>query len=162
MHYSVSIDGKTFDVEIAVANGKWRCQVGGREIAIDFVPLSTAAGSLLIAGKQFAVRRDADGSIFVGANRYKVSIDDPRSWQGRRMRDSAHSGPQRLAASMPGKIVRILAREGDDIQAGQGVVVVEAMKMQNEIRSSRAGKLQKVLVREGANVNPGEVLAIVE
>lgn len=162
MRYSVSIDGKNFDVELASAGGGWRCQVDGREIAVDFIRLSADAGSLLIAGRSFQVRRGADGGIFVGTNRYEVSIEDPRSWQGRRRRESAYLGPQRLTASMPGKIVRILAREGDLIQAGQGVIVVEAMKMQNEIKSPRAGKLQKVLVREGANVNPGEVLAIVE
>ena len=162
MRYAVSIDGKSFDVEIAALDGKWNCQIDGREIAIDFVWLGENAGSLFIAGKSFEVRRDADGGIFVGAKRVEVSIDDPRSWQGRRWRESAHTGPQKLKASMPGKIVRILAREGDEIQAGQGVVVVEAMKMQNEIRSPRAGKVQRVLVREGANVNPGEVLAIVE
>ena len=170
MRYAVSIDGKSFDVEMAATDGKWRCQVDGkwrcqidgREIAVDFVRLGENAGSLLIAGKSFEIRRDADGSIFVGARRYEVFMQDPRSWRGRQQRESKHAGPQKLKASMPGKIVRILAHEGDDIQAGQGVVVVEAMKMQNEIRSPRAGKVQKVLVREGTNVNPGEVLAIVE
>ncbi len=63
---------------------------------------------------------------------------------------------------MPGKVMRILAREGDEISAGQGIIVVEAMKMQNEIRSSKAGILKKLLAREGLNVTAGEVLAIVE
>jgi biotin carboxyl carrier protein len=58
--------------------------------------------------------------------------------------------------------VRVLSREGDDIEAGQGIIVVEAMKMQNEIKSAKAGKLRKLLVREGANVNAGEVLAEIE
>ena len=162
MRYLVSIAEKSFNVELGSIDGKWRCQVDGREIALDFVLLNANAGSLLISGASFEVRREAGGAIFVGAKRYDVSVDDPRSWQGRRRRELAHSGPQRITASMPGKIVRILAQEGDDLQAGQGIVVVEAMKMQNEIKSPRSGKLQKVLVREGANVNPGEVLAIVE
>ena len=63
---------------------------------------------------------------------------------------------------MPGKVVRVLAREGENVQAGQGIIVIEAMKMQNEIKSPKAGTLQKVLAREGANVNPGEVLAVIE
>jgi len=63
---------------------------------------------------------------------------------------------------MPGKVVRVLAREGENVQAGQGIIVLEAMKMQNEIKSPKAGTLQKVLAREGANVNPGEVLAVIE
>ena len=63
---------------------------------------------------------------------------------------------------MPGKVVRVLAREGDAIESGKGIIVVEAMKMQNEIKSVKAGTLRKLLVREGANVNAGEILAIVE
>ena len=63
---------------------------------------------------------------------------------------------------MPGKVVRVLAREGENVQAGQGIIVLEAMKMQNEIKSPKAGTLQKVLAKEGANVNPGEVLAVIE
>ena len=63
---------------------------------------------------------------------------------------------------MPGKIVRVLARPGDEVEAGAGVVVVEAMKMQNEIKSPKKGTIQKILVAEGAAVNAGDVLAIVE
>ena len=63
---------------------------------------------------------------------------------------------------MPGKVVRVLAHEGETIVPGQGIAVVEAMKMQNEIRSPRAGVLKKLLAHEGMKVNAGEVLAIVE
>jgi biotin carboxyl carrier protein len=63
---------------------------------------------------------------------------------------------------MPGKVVRLLAREGEHVRAGQGIVVVEAMKMQNEIRSPREGKIVNLRAREGLNVNAGETLAIIE
>ena len=63
---------------------------------------------------------------------------------------------------MPGKVVRLLAEEGSEVEAGQGVLVVEAMKMQNEIRSPKKGVVRKVVVRAGANVNAGDVLAVVE
>ena len=63
---------------------------------------------------------------------------------------------------MPGKVVRLLAREGDNVHSGQGIIILEAMKMQNEIKSAKAGILRKVLVREGVKVNPGEVLAVIE
>ena len=63
---------------------------------------------------------------------------------------------------MPGKIVRVLVRQGDEVEAGAGVLVVEAMKMQNEIKSPKKGTIQKILVSEGAAVNAGDVLAIVE
>ena len=63
---------------------------------------------------------------------------------------------------MPGKVVRIAVSVGDQIAAGQGILVIEAMKMQNEVRSPKEGQLKKLLVREGANVIAGEVLAIIE
>lgn len=63
---------------------------------------------------------------------------------------------------MPGKVVRILARESDEIEAGKGVIIVEAMKMQNEVKAGRKGTVQKIFVTEGASVNAGDVLAIVE
>ena len=65
-------------------------------------------------------------------------------------------------APMPGKVVRILVRERAEVEAGQGIVIVEAMKMQNEIKSPKKGILQKLLTAEGSNVNAGDVLAIVE
>jgi biotin carboxyl carrier protein len=63
---------------------------------------------------------------------------------------------------MPGKVVRVLVREGDAVEAGAGVLVVEAMKMQNEIKSPKKGKIQRMLAAEGIAVNAGDVLAIVE
>ena len=67
-----------------------------------------------------------------------------------------------MTASMPGKVVRVLAKAGDVIVPGQGILVIEAMKMQNEVRSSKAGVLKQLTVREGASVNAGEVLAFIE
>lgn len=161
MRYSVSVEGKAFEVEISAGEAGWKCRLNGHDKLIDFVWLNDHSASLVINGKSFELRRATDDGIFIATRRYEVSIEDPRTWRGRK-RESSHAGPQRLTASMPGKIVRVLAREGENIQAGQGIVVVEAMKMQNEIKCPRSGRLQKVMVREGANVNPGEVLAIVE
>ncbi len=97
--------------------------------------------------------------ITVGDRMYQIEITPVAN--GPRVKP-ATGWSCRLVASMPGKVMRILAREGDEVSAGQGIIVVEAMKMQNEIRSSKAGTLKKLLAREGLNVNAGEVLAIVE
>lgn len=71
-------------------------------------------------------------------------------------------GPRKLIAPMPGKVVRLLVAEKAEVEAGQGLLVVEAMKMQNEIKSPKKGTVQKLVAREGTNVNAGDVLAIVE
>ena len=71
-------------------------------------------------------------------------------------------GRQPIVAPMPGKVIRLLVSAGDEVEAGQGLVVVEAMKMQNEIRSPKRGKVERVVATEGQNVNAGEVLAWVD
>ncbi len=162
MRYSVSIGAQVYDVELSESEGRWRCRLNGRDVAIDFAQINSDTASILIDGKSYEVRREPGGSISVGRDRFEVSVEDPRSWQGRKRRVLSQTGPQKVTASMPGKVVRVLAREGENVQAGQGIIVIEAMKMQNEIKSPKAGTLQKVLAREGANVNPGEVLAVIE
>ena len=89
-----------------------------------------------------------------------MEIFDPRSWRRRRGAGIELEGRQQLVAPMPGKIVRVLVAAGQQVSAGQGLLVIEAMKMQNEIRSPKSGTVEK-LAREGQTVNAGEVLAIV-
>ena len=100
--------------------------------------------------------------VMVGTRRYTVTLIDPR-----RLRSSAGArmlGDEaaRIVAPMPGKVVRLLVSEGDEVEAGSGVVVVEAMKMQNEMRSPRKGRVATLKVATGETVNAGEVLAIIE
>jgi biotin carboxyl carrier protein len=89
-------------------------------------------------------------------------VQDPRSLRTRRATAGTEAGPQKLTAPMPGKIVRILVAPGDEVKAGQGIVVMEAMKMQNEMKSPKDGKVQKILTSEGSTVNPGDTLAVIE
>ena len=165
MRYDIRLAGKTYRLELQRSESHWECRLDGREVSIQAVPISPDTLSLLMDGKSFEVKQEPRGegqSIFVRGKRYEVSVQDPRSWRGRKRTEQGQAGPQRLIASMPGKLVRVLAREGETLLAGQGVAVVEAMKMQNEIRSPRAGVLKRMLAREGMNVTAGEVLAIVE
>lgn len=118
--------------------------------------------SILIDGKSYDVVRGTVSSIAIGERTYDITVRDPRSWRGRRQNAPGTSGPQKLTASMPGKVVRVLTTQGSKIAEGQGIVVIEAMKMQNEIRSPREGTVVAILVEEGSNVNAGDVVAVVE
>jgi len=129
---------------------------------VDVATVASDRLSILMDGKSYDVIRGSAGTIRVGEHTYEVSVTDPRSWRSRQQVSSGTSGPQKLTASMPGKVVRVLTSAGAKIVAGQGLVVIEAMKMQNEIRSPRDGTVLAILAREGTNVNPGEVVAIVE
>ena len=164
MTYDITIDGKSHRLELGRAEGHWSCRLDGREVDVDAVLARPDVLSLRIGNKAHEVKCErvaGELHLWVGSARFAVEVRDPRSLRGRTRVADDH-GPKKLTAPMPGKIVRILARQGTDVEAGAGVLVVEAMKMQNEIKSPKKGMIQKVLVSEGAAVNAGDVLAIVE
>jgi biotin carboxyl carrier protein len=165
MIYEVAIDGKPHRLQLDQAEGRWKCRLDGREIVLDAVLARRDVLSVLIDGKAFEIKRErsvTDMHLWVGSARYSAELRDPRSLRGRRNAGTGEQGARKLLAPMPGKVVRVLAPEKSSVEAGQGVVVVEAMKMQNEIKSPKKGVVQKVLAAEGAAVNAGDVLAIVE
>jgi len=162
MRFQVSIEGKHHDVEVAETEAGWACRFDGRDIPLDVARIAPNRLSVLVKGRSYDVSRGANGSIAVGERSYEVEIRDPKSWRGRRQASAGTSGPQKLTASMPGKVVRVLTQKGTKILVGQGVLVIEAMKMQNEVRSPREGIVTAVLVQEGTSVNAGQALAIIE
>jgi biotin carboxyl carrier protein len=165
MRYDIGLGGRFYRLELQRKQEHWECRLDGREVSIQAVRVSADTLSILMDGKSFEVKHEptVQGvAVFIRGTRYEVSVEDPRSWRGRTRAAQDEAGPQKLIASMPGKVVRVLAQEGDPIASGQGIAVVEAMKMQNEIRSPRAGVLKKLLAHVGMKVNAGEVLAIVE
>jgi biotin carboxyl carrier protein len=162
MRFQVSIGGKDHQLELTRMQEFWDCRLDGREVRIDVREVSPGVLSILLEGRSYLVRRGLNQTITVGDRSYEVLIADPRSWRSRQMLSGGAVGPQRLKASMPGKVVRILTTPGAQVKAGQGIVVIEAMKMQNELRSPRDGKITAILVQEGKAVNAGEVVAVVE
>lgn len=113
----------------------------------------------------FVAPREKSGApyaVSAGDQNYEIKIFDPK-----RLRASSASGGQSEGASeiktaMPGKVVRVLVEAGAEVQAGDGVIVVEAMKMQNEMKSPKDGVIKEIRFAEGATVNAGDVLAIIE
>jgi biotin carboxyl carrier protein len=93
---------------------------------------------------------------------YEVALIDPKRLRGARGAGAEASGRAQVAASMPGKVVRVLVAEGAQVEAGDGLVVVEAMKMQNELKSPKSGTVVEVRAEAGATVNAGDVLVVVE
>jgi len=164
MTYEIAIDGKSYRLDISQADGRWSCRVDGREVEVDAVLARPNVLSLRIGNKAYEVKCERVGGdvhVWVGSQRFAVEVRDPRSLRGR-TRAVDDKGPKKLTAPMPGKVVRILLSEGTAVESGAGVLVVEAMKMQNEVKSPKNGTIQKILVSEGAAVNAGDVLAIVE
>ena len=98
--------------------------------------------------------------VEIGNRAFTANIIDRK--HRRASSEHGDEGRKQLVAPMPGKVVRVLVKPGDEVKAGQGVVVVEAMKMQNEIKSSKTGRVVEVRVSEGATVNANQVLAVIE
>lgn len=116
--------------------------------------------SILVDGKSYEARL-AGAEIVIEGRRFDFEIEDPRAWK---RAGGASAGHVRavIAAPMPGRVVRILVSVDEQVAAGQGIVVVEAMKMQNEMKAPRAGRVSSISVRENDSVNAGAVLAAIE
>jgi biotin carboxyl carrier protein len=120
--------------------------------------------SVLLDGRMYDARVEETAAgglvIVIDGYRFEMEVRDPRRWS---RKDAARGadGLETVAAPMPGKIVRVLVAPGDEVEAGQGLLVVEAMKMQNEMKASRAGRILSVTVKAGATVAAGEVLATI-
>lgn len=165
MKVEIEIAGRTRIVEWNRAGGRWHWALDGRPLEADAAEISPGLFSILLDGQSLEVSVEQNGEmlrVLADQEEYSAAIRDPRQWRRNRGGAAEASGRQRVLAPMPGKIVRVLAQLGDAVEAGQGILVVEAMKMQNEIRSPKSGTIERLLVAEGQAVNAGELLAIVQ
>lgn len=165
MIYEVAIDERLHQVELVRAGTGWRCKLDGREFPVDVVFSQSGVLSILVDGKSYEVKQEAAGAetnIVIGNERFRATVRDPRSLRSRRRGGDLVQGVKKLAAPMPGKVVRILASAGTEVEAGQPVLVIEAMKMQNELKSPKRGRVKRLAVSEGAAVEAGQTLAEIE
>ena len=159
----LEIDGKKRRVELPAGfdAGVMECVVDGKPMRVDVRVLEPGVISLLAEGRQYRCVLDGDG-VAIGGRRYGFSLEDPRSLQGRRGSGGGAQGPRPVKAPMPGRVVRLLVEAGSEVAEGQGVVVIEAMKMQNELKASKAGRVVTVGVAVGDTVGAGDVLLVVD
>ena len=165
MTYEVLIDGQPHRVELTQEQNQWRGTVDGRNVSVDAVLVRPGVLSLILAGISYEVKREETATetrVWVGGTGHLALVRDPRSLQSQRSASGEAEGARTIVAPMPGKVVRILVKAGDLVQSGQGVAVVEAMKMQNELKSPKQGTVQKVMAGEGDSVNAGDALLVIE
>jgi len=163
----IETPSRTRSVAVARADRGYALTVDGRRRQVDAARVGGGAWSLLIGGRSYdlgAVER-APGELTVYVNGRAVPVRvGGRQWRRRRAEPSADAGtgPQRIAAPMPGRVVKLLVTPGDAVTARQGLVVVEAMKMENELRAARPGIVREIRVAEGASVEAHAVLVVIE
>jgi biotin carboxyl carrier protein len=165
MVYEVIVGGKAHRLELEKVTGGWECRLDGQPVHVDAVIPQRDVMSLLVDGHAYEIKREqtaTDLHLWVGSTPFAVEVCDPRSLRSRQHAAGDEKGPRKVLAPMPGRVVRVLVAENSEVEAGQGIVVVEAMKMQNEIKSPKKGVVKKISATPGAAVNPGDVLAVVE
>jgi biotin carboxyl carrier protein len=144
--FAVTVDGRTRHVDVARIDAHTLSLIVDTVMPID-VSITAAAGGQM--------------TVHVAGAAVPVVVNDHRRY-GRQDSGSAAAGPQRLAAPMPGKIVRVPVAVGESVRVRQPLVVVEAMKMENELRASRDGTVAEVHVREGMSVEAGALLIVIQ
>ena len=166
MRLTTSAGEQTRVVELDRNSERWRIMLDGQSVEANVVEVAPNVISVLLGGHafEFHITQSSDGllKLQTGSQEVSAEVADPRAWRGRRHGPLEAQGRQQVVAPMPGKVIRVLVNVGDKVEAGQGLLVVEAMKMQNEIRSPKRGIVERILAAEGQPVNAGEILAWVE
>jgi biotin carboxyl carrier protein len=166
MKLTLEINGRAERIDILTGAPQCQFQLGEgavREAQVDIAEPGVYA--VLLDGRSYDVYVEESPSgglvVDIGGHHFEIAVRDPRAWSPQAAR-AGGAAVQTIVSPMPGKIVRVLVAVGDEVEKGQAIVVVEAMKMQNELKANRAGRVLALPAKEGATVTAGELLATIE
>ena len=162
--FQVRIRDRLYDVAVTAEGSQYDVLIDGKSHPVDLIFSDASHGVLLVRHTCYdtvLVEQDGGYQVDVLNHVFDVEVLDPRR---RSLQHAAMGtdGRQEIQAKMPGRIVKLLAAEGEEVAAGAGLLILEAMKMQNEIRAPRAGKITSVPVKEGDAVETGQTLLVLE
>jgi biotin carboxyl carrier protein len=167
--YYASVGGRNepFTVELEPGpNGRFFLTLEGKRHEVDALRVEHGAVSMIVDGESYSIEfEERDDQVVVHLKDQVIGIDvsDERRHRLKMARGGFRAeGKQIITAPMPGKIVKVLVKPGDEVNEGQGLIVVEAMKMENELKSPKAGKVVELFAREGAAVEINAKLVVVE
>lgn len=167
MRYTAIAGGEERLIEVTPRENGYRVLIDGRELALDAVHLQGFAVSLIAGTRSYRCDIDPGKNgqvrVLVGETIHPLEILDERKLRMRRAGGKfSLEGPQRIDAPMPGKVTRVLVKVGDAVEEGQGLIVVEAMKMENELRCIAGGRVKAVHAVAGQAVEKGALLVEIE
>jgi len=163
MRIDATVDGRTIRVEVRREDDGYGVTLDGARLGVDLAEAGEHFVSLIVDGlsHEVGLEKHTDGyRVHLSDDTVTVSLAEA-SRDGARPARRAH-GPARLTAPMPGRVVRVLAEEGREVGPGEGLVVIEAMKMENELKAPRKGRVHEIAVREGQAVEAGALLVVVD
>jgi biotin carboxyl carrier protein len=169
MKLTAEIDGESREVQIKLDGARVFAEVDGRSYDIEARVSAPGHHLLLVDGRVYECRIDAadaarreTAEVHIGSRAFAVTLIDAKRLRVGQSASAQADGKAQIVAAMPGKIVRVHVEQGQQVAAGDPIVVVEAMKMQNEMKSPRAGTVTLLQAQAGATVNAGQVLAVIE
>ena len=166
MKLNLEIDGQMVEAEFNSINGTAQLIHGGRSYEACVNEPEPGIFVVILDNRVYrcVVEKSPGGKteVVINGRRIPVAVADKKRLRGKRGSDAGSDGLIALQAPMPGKVVRVLLGIGDEVAPQQGVLVVEAMKMQNEVQSPKAGRVAEIRVAEGQTVNAGDVLVVIE
>jgi len=161
----IGTENEKVAVEITSTGGTRKVRIGDTEVLCDWIRLADGQYSLIIDGRVFDLLINLDTEtceVMSRAADYNFRIVDPRRSGLKQAVEVGHPGLQRICADMPGKVIRVMAKKGSLVDHGQGLLILEAMKMQNEIRAPKSGTVVDIGVTAGMTVNTGDFLLSIE
>lgn len=166
MEFEVTIAGRRQRVQLRRGAGRlWEFRLDDELAEADVIEVAPGVFSVLLGGEAFELQVECDGESYRVHHRGReltAEVIDRRRWSQRRRGAGVESaGPKQVQAPMPGKVIAVLVAVGDRVEAGRGLVVVEAMKMQNEIPAPKSGVVKQVQVAAGDTVEHGQTLVVV-
>jgi len=166
MKYLVEIDGTESVVEFKRSGDIVKAEIDGRLYEVEVSNPEPGVHLIKNNGRiyeAFAANIGADRShISISGNDLEISVSDPRRLRSKDISAGGHEGIAEIKTAMPGKIVRVLVKVGDEVETNDGVIVVEAMKMQNELKSPKNGTIREIRFAEGSTVSAGDILISIE
>ena len=161
MKFHADVGDQKHEVEIKREAGKLFADVDGRKYELEVSEPEPGVYLFKHDGRVFEASV-SDGHVRIGANEFDVRLVDPKRLRGASGGTDHADGLAEIKTAMPGKVVRVLVEAGATVEKGDGIVVIEAMKMQNELKSPKSGVVKELRATEGATVGPGDVLATIE
>jgi biotin carboxyl carrier protein len=165
---TAEIEGETQALEIKRDGARVFAEIDGRRYEVEARTTGPGIYLLLSDGHVYECRvtgpqaRGESLEVTTGTHAFSITLTDPKRLRSSQGASSHVDGISQIVAPMPGKVVRVLVEAGAEVEAGAGLIVVEAMKMQNEMKAPKAGKVTSINVAAGSTVNAGDVLVVVE
>ena len=162
MKLFAEIEDQKFEINLKREAEKVFAEIDGRSYELESSETESNVYLFKYGNRIFQIYVAPNNLVSLGNKQFEITLIDPKKLRGTGESGAAADGISEIKTTMPGKVVRVLAEKGAEIRKGDGVIVVEAMKMQNEMKAPKDGFIREIRFSEGATVNAGEILVVIE